>query len=231
LKKTTKNESDSGSSSFELLRIGNHYNIETGSGLLHSKHNPEKEAERFLQSIPTDPESIIIIAGIGWGYVPEILIRNSEYSAASCLIYEPSREVQNLLLKSGRLKEILNLTEKKRPDLKIFFRLNELADHIKTLPGSQKKLQLTVNPAYSRLFPDLYNTLDDRLIKNDPDSKAISVFGSSWLRNSEQLWNEISPSFILKKKENKGPPDNQNIPFIYCGGGPRTDFAAHFRKY
>jgi hypothetical protein len=215
--KKTKNENESNISRIELQKVSNFFNLKSESGYLHSKHDPVKEGDRFIQSLPEQSESVNIVAGLGWGYTAESLLKNLTESKTPVLFYEPIEEIQTILIRTGRLRELTG-----HPDsvkfYKIFFRLNELTDYISEHLSHKHKLNLIISPGYSHQFPDLIKTLEDRLLKKTSDSKSISLFGSLWLRNSAKLWDGgESPAFISKKKSGTSSP---HLPLIFCGGGP-----------
>lgn len=79
--------------------------LSVNGALLHSKYDPEQEAQRLIESATLEPGRPVVVLGLGLGYhVAELLKRGIEVA-----VIEPDPDVAALALRNGAAREGFNL--------------------------------------------------------------------------------------------------------------------------
>jgi hypothetical protein len=187
----------------------------------NSRHNPVKECQRYLQKKDIASNDLIILFGIGLGYILEII--------------RQTVPVQNIILIEKNI-EIINLLKNERNNVlksvKLFTleNINELYKFFETLNlKNYRKVTYLFQPIEKRLFGDLYNDIYEQL-KNIFDSnisKDITVrvfaelFYKNFFLNINSLLSDIEFSKLKQFTTDKnavlisaGPSLNNNIDIL-----------------
>ncbi|KZE55740.1 hypothetical protein AV540_26165 [Brevibacillus parabrevis] len=194
-----------------FIDIGNAHKM-----YVHSKYNPQNEAEKFINQFEVSSYNHILFYGIGLGYYVEELLRrypNAEYS-----ILEPSPETfyrflqtKSISNKMARLPNRMVVTDDEEA-LKHF-----LYDFIKSI---DKEILLIVNPVYEKIFVEQYqlfiSTFREVIADKANYLHANLAFEKRWVLNSlKNLPITLkTPNFFEKKGA------IQNKPVVLVSAGP-----------
>lgn len=191
-------------------------NIRLGKEILHSRRNPLKEAERqlaeILQLCHQQPQSLIVYIGVGWGYLIDALRSSPSADLRSQLILvEPSQNVYDLLLASGRLEQLFQSGYRILPGQQL---PREIAS------SGSKTIVLLAHPVYRRIEPELLQQFSPQVDREN--ANTLHHFSHQWLRNYLCMLRSPPISEPLHYLKATGPlPATPHFPgAIYCGAGP-----------
>lgn len=172
-------------------------NFKTPKGLLHSQRNPREEAERFARVIAQtargNPQSDIIVTGLGWGYIVEALHALDPRNALPIFFFEPLDSVRQHLRESGRETALKKIAPGRILDI-------------------MRSGLLHISPAHDRM----YGAEIRRLLSSPPsvDESTQQVFFQRWFRHHLRfLCSAGSARFVP-------PLDGKKGPVIFCGAAP-----------
>ena len=215
-------------------------NLRHSGGHLHSVRNPEKEAERFaaeiLKDLPPDPETPLLVLGLGWGrHLPALQSALSSLSPAvsrPLFYYEPIAEVREILENEGRLAQlratgaiILNKPADLRKALESAHRSS--APDLKPLSAPR----LYILPSYRRLFPDLAEDFQKELARareggqdteaDDVEQSTRAHFMRGWTRNffRKQI-SSTTLRFLGANQRAKSDASSDGGALLFIGAGP-----------
>ena len=169
---------------------------------LHSRRDPEREADRIATEIcaALRPGSPLLVIGIGCGYIWNALHRKAPGALAQDLfLYEPLDQARHA----------------SRPDSGgvAVDRTGILGSPTEVAAILSTNTRLFLLPQWRRLFPDLVERIGRTL--SDPHAATQHHFFRSWSRNFFTRINRTAPlPFLVRSTE----PVFKRV--IYCGAGP-----------
>lgn len=191
--------------------------------LVHSKYDPEREAEQLIDQININIDNYehVLFYGVGLGYhVKEFLKRHPNFNFS---IYEPSIDIFHLFINEASLKELplqklKNIfVENSNEEGKLF--LEQLTHNIR------ERILLIVLPSYQQIFKEKFVLFSENF-KAAVSSKrqtlyVDSAFSTRWTLNSlvnlpktVQTPNILSDEFKLRFR---------NKPLIIVSAGPSLE--------
>lgn len=178
--------------------------IEVNGYLLHSKYDPIKEAERFVEK-EIDGEIVTVIFGLGKGYILNVL-KEKEFNPEKIIIIEPIKELQPVPQR--------NFTVLKGEPTKIIKEEIE-----KKLTYYNSEVKVVSLPNYDRLFIEEYK----ELLQTVKDVQWLNVVNDNTVRGQSHLWQENE----IKNTLNAYYGNSLNVlrkayksPVIVASGGP-----------
>ncbi|WP_053218580.1 motility associated factor glycosyltransferase family protein [Virgibacillus senegalensis] len=204
---------------------------ESGSLLLHSKYNPEQEAERLVQKYKDEMDQYqhVLFYGVGLGYHVEAFLK--EFPNISFSLYEPSPAIFYHYLSTKRLESLpvkqltnLYLETSSRTSLK------SLVHHTNELNGNMLLVPL---PSYERVFKESYQTFLKQFKKSMQNKKfsfhTNLAFEKRWTVNSMKNFPKVIKTPNILHKKNEGIfKDN---PVIIVSAGPSLNDELENLKY
>lgn len=192
---------------------------------LHSKYDPEKEAELIIDKLEEreeiTPNTHVIFFGLGLGYHLDAFFRR--FPEIEFSVYEPSVEVLMHYLNHKLLK---NLPLKQLITIQCECDNNGMNDFFRTMITGKKKHNIICDlPPYEKLFTDEYNVFLHQfreVVKSMRSSMHTSyAFKQRWVLNSVINFNEVlmTPNILM---ENKGVFKNKIA--ILVSAGPSLDY-------
>ena len=145
---------------------------------LHSRMDPEKEAEDFALGLKADPEKILVILGMGLGYhVRAVLNRWPESSTV--VVVESAPEFFSAAVRHGDLETILT-----RPKVELIVGQDPEAvqrrlTRLSTVQGL-KDLDVRMHPPSARWRPEYYQQLAERLESSGSVNLRNRLAGARW---------------------------------------------------
>lgn len=185
------------------------------NNFLHSRYDPEKEAERFInESLKNEHPSLVLLLGAGLGYLSDRLKNTLPDSKHIFIFY--SEEI----FKICNNKQILHW----HPGMKISIN-NFLVKYITEI--DLEGLKIIEWSASSLLFPEIskkVNSEINSLVKEFRGNiVTTNAFGKTWIRNS--FSNFISINRVIKK-----PCIYTDNPVVIAASGPTLEIAAQYLK-
>ena len=177
---------------------------------LHSKYDPEKEADRFIkESLKDDNPSVVILLGAGIGYLSRELKKMSPYSKQILIYY--SKEIYE------HCNEIEVSQYSWHPRLGLSFS-DFLQKHFSDI--DLEGLKIIEWPPSSLIFPATSRKINleiKRIVKEFRGNiVTTNAFGKIWIKNS--FSNFISIDSIIN-----GPICNPDNPVIITASGPMLE--------
>lgn len=194
------------------------------SNYLHSKYDPQKEAEAVIEKFTVREEitvdSHIVFYGAGLGYHIDSFV--NKYPEVDFSIFEPSIEVINYFLNEKSLSKYSSQAfkgitcEAVEVNIQTFFN--------KTLQTSSKRTIICVLPSYENVFNDNYQAFL-KAIKDFTKIKRSSIhtnlaFKQRWILNSVINFENVlkTPNVLLESKN-----DFSDKTAILVAAGPSLD--------
>lgn len=185
----------------------------SGNLMLHSKYNPEREAESLISAFNAESHENAVFLGFGLGYGPQVFASRNP-SASLVLIEKDASRFFTALRASDwtpvfshpKLILILEATENEAASV-----LNGLkAD--KTLIIKTKS-QTAHNEEY---FQNLESAIKKNIQKEEINTNTLEKFAKLWLSNSCRNIDFISTLDGVKKYEGLA----KDLPFLILAAGP-----------
>ncbi|MDI6786328.1 MAG: DUF115 domain-containing protein [bacterium] len=185
---------------------------------LHSKYDPQKEAERFISQFNLLEKNTIFILGFALGYhIKEILKQEQIHSL---IIIEPDIEVFKLALISQDFSDLFSFSNLEliiaEKNTSLLF--NNLSRFISL--DNLKKIQIIGHNPSIALYPNYYeeatNTIKKIVNMNISNLSAFISYGKIWQENILQNFFEIINNPPVDSLFNKF----QNLPAIIVSAGP-----------
>jgi len=190
---------------------------------VHSKYNPNKEAEQLIHNQYT-PHHTHIIFGYGCGYVVEALLKRRSFEETIIVIdplfdnqtLRPKHKASNLFMFDSTAISVLELY------------INKIATNTRVA----FKMICTSN--YDKVFPNQYKELLKKMLdiqyKNRTNDYTLLRYAKDWQRNFiENLQNLSVDSSI------EGLHKKYNCPVVVASGGPsltkQIPLIKKYRKY
>jgi hypothetical protein len=171
---------------------------------IHSKYNPEREAERFINAYKLQNPSIIILLGAGLGYIQKFLIKLFPDIDILAIFYDIAL-IENCFIKNKRIKTWY-------PDsgmtIESFFNYHIQEEKIKDIAI------LEWNPC-SLIYPkeSIYTNraLKEKIQQLNGNIFTTAVFGKKWIRN--MITNYLSiENYLIEQDE--------EVPVVIASSGP-----------
>ncbi len=158
--------------------------IDSKTLYIHSKYDPEKEANQFIDIIANEETKHVLFVGVGLGY--HINAYMEEHPQVTFSIYEPNEEVLYAYLANKQL-DVLPLKKLNRiftgNDSEIF--MQEVQKVLATANGS---LQIIALPVFEKIYAKQLDLIRGKLIeslKNKRLSLVVNLsFQQRWTVNS-----------------------------------------------
>jgi len=178
--------------------------VEKDGKNLHSRYNPQKEAERFVKASISNKPSLIILLGSGLGYVQECISTLFPETTLLAVYYDDILHKNNFY----RNNYVQNWFPSSNISIHSFFTrfieertLNNIA-------------VLEWNPAsiiYQDLSLEINNELKNVIQQLNGNIFTTAVFGKKWIRN--MICNYLS-------LDNYCTLDRENAPIVIASSGP-----------
>ncbi len=198
-------------SNIQLMQSENgEYNLFFQNELLHDAINPTQEANNIASKIE-DKESILIIYGLGLGYLADIVAQ--KFQKAKIIIYEPNFEIISFVLS---IAEIDALFQK---NVVLCQSLDKLLEYVKNFSTDKTDLSISFLNSYKKLFfEDIKETFEQAkkvfgekiANKNTLFKKAHFAILNTWKNLDQVLKN---PDISKLKNAYKG-----KTALILCAG-------------
>lgn len=185
----------------------------SGSLLLHSKYNPEREAEALADAFESEKHENAVFLGFGLGYGPIALAKKNPDATIILIERDSSRFFSALdaldwtpVLTHKKIVMILEATE------------NEAASLISRLKTETTKVfktkaQTAHDEAY---FQSIERTLAQNSQKEEINTNTLEKFARLWLNNSCRNLDYLNLFDGIKKYSGLG----KDIPFVILAAGP-----------
>lgn len=207
--------------SIEVLTAKNGSKTCTYNGkFVHSRHNPEREAERMIQTAMTGKEDIVIFGGFGLGvHIGEFL---KKYPRKPFLVFEPDEGAFFIICENHDLTHIFqnesgvySIGSDTGPVINFLEQIN--AENIAFIPLR------TIRDMYHKEFEALEKALVIHAERKEINRNTLEKFGFRWIRNLSKnipLLSKASGMDALLKAFN-------NYPALVIAAGPGLDDIAH----
>lgn len=177
--------------------------------MMHSKYNPEREAEKFVKQ-HYKPHYITILFGYGLGYIVDEFVKQMKYDEIFIVI-DP-------LLENG-----LELAEHHKKHNSHFFNENGIKNLRQILGSvvlnSETTIDVVCAPNYKNLFPE--NLLE--LLKKVKEIQRSNLINENTLFRFAEEWQEnvYNNMYYLKQDDTlKQLEKKYNAPIVVAAGGP-----------
>lgn len=206
-------DSKSGKPTLEIMSTN-------GVVYLHSKYDPEKEAQRFIEQYKQSIQEYdhVFFYGIGLGYHIEAFM--ARYPDMTFTMYEPTLEVMSSYLKIKRLENLptdtLNTVHLETPYQGSFEFLRNFTSNM------NQKILLIPLPSYERIFKEKYESFIKQfkmIVKNSrSELHTTMAYQRRWTVNTVKNLSKVykTPN-ILKDVDKKY---FMNKPGIIVSAGP-----------
>lgn len=185
---------------------------------LHSKYDPVKEAERFIEENYDEKINDYIIYGFGFGYhIRELINRNKN---ANIYVFETNKEIFRLALKYVDLQEILE-----NPNLKLIIE-DKIEDFAKQFNKvlNINKFKLIIHLPSLQAMPEEYveikYLLENYRIQEHTTEKYKDVLEYNFRENIQFYDANVDVLFDKLK----------DVPIIIVAAGPSLDKNKHLLK-
>ncbi|MGG2109418.1 6-hydroxymethylpterin diphosphokinase MptE-like protein [Lysinibacillus pakistanensis] len=199
----------------ETLKINDYF--------VHSKYNPNKEAEQLIQR-QYSPHHTNIIFGYGCGYVVDALLKRRSFEETIIVIdplfdnqmLRPKHQAPNLFMFDSTVIPVLELY------------INKIATNTRVT----FKIICTSN--YEKLFPNQYKELLKKIVdiqyKNRTNDYTILRYAKDWQRNFIENLQNLNLDCTIE-----GLSKKYNCPVVVASGGPsltkQIPLIKKYRKY
>lgn len=155
---------------------------------VHSKFDPEKEAERLIDGLAVEKHNLFVVIGFGFGFHVETLLKKID-KGANVLVIEKSREMLKAALLSRDLGALLD-------DERMLFLVDPDDDSIaEVLKGKSSKSVAFVTLRGSFQLDQEYYKNINRKVKSYLSSKEVNI---ATLAKFEKLWTLNSAKNALR---------------------------------
>ncbi|WP_409176038.1 motility associated factor glycosyltransferase family protein [Brevibacillus fortis] len=201
---------------------------ETGWNYLHSKYNPDVEAEKILSQNESYAGKHVFFYGIGLGYhVEEFIRRNPEVSFS---IYEPNLEVFYGLLSHKKISDIAN---KHTKNIFVGEDISSLSQHLQNFINSvNEEVIFVILPSYERIFKEqtiqFIEEFRDKVF-NKRAGIAANMFYEKWIPINSII--NLPTTFKTPNILHELPQDFKGKPAILVAAGPSLDYEYENLRY
>ncbi len=187
----------------------------TETGAVHSQYDPQKEAEKIVQSLQSDVDGYIII-GPGLGYLARAL--HHQYPHKQMILIEPEIPLFILLLRSFDMSDLISSS-----NVHFFFSSyrDDLLQLLRRL--NMYSLQTIPNRALSLRHPEYYEAMQKEarlyILRRSVNFKTIQEQGQLWLHNLCCNMNHFAQTPGVSHLTNS----MQGLPALLIVAGPSLD--------
>ncbi|GEN35037.1 motility associated factor glycosyltransferase family protein [Aneurinibacillus danicus] len=195
---------------------------------VHSRYQPEHEAEQWVHLLPQEVEVLVII-GMGLGYSLSWLARR--YSNQTIIIIEPDMA---MFRKATECRDLSVYLQNERFVFLVgqesYVTAHILAEYMIQNKLTFSQLCIASPPVYQRLYPDIVGELQariaDKLAELQVQEATYAYFARTWLVTTIKNAGYLSqhPSAHLIKEKLKG------LPVIIAAAGPSLTKNIHLLK-
>lgn len=192
---------------------------------LNSMYNPVREAQQWAMRFNMDNIKVrVIMFGLGNGMYAEAILDRMDEKDAILIIYEPSFQIFEKMIKSVDLEKIIS-------NKQVILYINNLSDNtLRNTIGyyiDWTTLDTQINcyhTGYERLFEDAYHDflialrkeIENAIVSNNTQN----FFGQRMAKNMIRNMKFIKSASLISAYEEKFPRD---LPFIIIAAGPSLD--------
>ena len=185
----------------------------SGSLMLHSKYNPEREADTLVESFDSSKHENAVFLGFGLGYGPAALAKKNPqatiiliekdskrfFSALNAMDWTPIFKHQKIILiLEANVEEVASVISKCKTDATKVFK---------------SKAHVAHNDSY---FQAIENALIQNSQKEEINTNTLEKFAKLWLNNSCRNLDYLTLFDGVKKYAGLG----KDIPFVILAAGP-----------
>lgn len=179
--------------------------IDVNGYLLHSKYDPIKEAQRFVEK-ELNEEYVTVIFGLGKGYILDEL-HNKNHNPEKIVIVEPITEIEDVINSRG-YTIIKNMSEKS-----IVQTIESLLTYY------SREVHVVSLPNYDKVCIEEYK----QLLQIVKDIQWLNIVNDNTVRGQSHLWqeNEIKNTLYTYCGNTLGDLEKSyEIPVVIAAGGP-----------
>lgn len=190
----------------EISTKTNSSTLKVNGFFLHSKYNPEKEAEQFAEKNYAE-NYLHILFGYGLGYFAKALQRKFQENDR-LLIIDPLFNDHEHNYEISEIPVFCNI-DKKQLEIEIN----------RTLTNFNVNVKMICSPNYDKIFPEKYktvlNTVQEVLRTNTLYRNTVNFFAESWQENYVRNLLYVSKDESLSMLEKRF-----DLPVVVASGGP-----------
>ncbi len=193
--------------------------IQNETILIHNRENPGKESEAFLSMVKKDSTGVVLVFGMGLGYLPLELLKQRE-KLQHILIFELNTEFFNLALRHMDLTPLLG-------DKRVILSIGEVEDVAELLKPMKRAFMLEdihthklltcfqFNPAYE----DLSSAVFDFVSEYNIEGATQSISGRTFVENRLKHLTSMHHDNMLEELSDRF----QGVPALIVAAGPSLD--------
>jgi len=190
--------------------------VEIGGQLIHSRFDPVKESDRFVENQLSPSASLYIQGGFGLGYHSEALLAKTANEIL--LVVEPDLL---LFLQALSLRDLTEVTSSGRVVFLVNREVEDIITVLEQFPGKEVQL-LIVRSLYdymSEYYDSLRNTITNYISRRKVNLSTLQKFGKLWLRNLSENAHLLAtaPGITTLEKTFEG------LPTLLIAAGPSLD--------
>lgn len=201
--------------------------IETNEGneiALHDLNQPEAEIAESLNSVPADSTGIVVLIGMGLGYILTALLEQRQ-KIHHVAVFELEPGVFKQALRVMDFSSVLT-------DHRLILSLDSHPDLMSVLAPANKTLQLEIAhkiqhlPSYKHNesgYRELDKTVSEFIINKRIGGTTDLKFGEQFINNRLDLLNSVHHNFLLESLQGRFA----DIPAVLVAGGPSLDKNIH----
>lgn len=188
----------------------------------HSRYDPVTEAKRSVELIMKKKRDWILVFGLGFGYVPSLLLEEEIYSV---MIYEPSPGLLRSILESVDMTGLI-----RSASVKFTTSLDDVRKLVdQKTDGVEDIVQFQTAPyknTFEKEFMDFAFTVNNAYSKRRLNINTLVYSSKSWLENYLENVSSLieSPTIDVLKDQFAG------LPTLIVGAGPSLEKNAHLIK-
>lgn len=194
---------------------------------IHSRYNPEKEAERWVNGLDVKDKDTILVMGLGLGYYLDYLVE--KYNDKKLIIVEPNLDIFIKMLEVKNIEKYLELERivfivaKEAYVVRMLISEYINQNKIKRVCAAEMSIYRKLNNDYiEELYEEIHKGLS-MLLSNIATEIA---FAQMWLNNVVRNFEFVmsTPNVSIMKDKFK------NIPVVIVSAGPSLDKNIHYLK-
>ncbi|MFW5716399.1 MAG: motility associated factor glycosyltransferase family protein [Spirochaetota bacterium] len=180
---------------------------------VHSRHDPEREAERTASQIARREPPAVVMLGLGLGYHAAYLLRRTE--ATVVVAFEPSREIVDLAFEHGPLADA-----SQRERLTIVTTVDDLSAALPRLAAEGfESLVLPGRSPEEEPFAGARRALESFAARVEINRSTLARFGRLWVRN---LCRNV-PRLVTGRGVDQLRNAFAGVPVLLLAAGPSLD--------